>query len=346
MKNKIRGFSRILVVVLVFVGILVAGGLFYAIPKMQKQTGPKSDKVYKVGVLSGLNLFAGIVDSFQAELKDMGYVEGKNIVYDVQKTNFEPDKEKQILDKFVDDKVDLIFGFNTEVAMAAKQATQGTQIPVIFANALVEGNNLIDSVQAPGGNITGVQYPNKDIAVKRLEVLHEVVPQAKRIWLPFQQGYPTVGPELEAIRPEAKKLGVEVIEFPSKDLTTLEAELVRRSKLDDMGFDAVLLIPESLSTTKAAFEIIARYTKNQKIPIGGSSVGTESYGTVFAVTINNEEIGKLAAGLADKVLGGKKAGTIPIVSPEQYLILYYKNAQQLGISFNEGLMSRANEIIR
>jgi putative ABC transport system substrate-binding protein len=299
-----------------------------------------------VGILSGLNLFAKVADGFKEEMTRLGYVEGENIVYDLQKTNFEPDKEKQIISKFVDDEVDLIFGFNTEVALEAKAATRGTKIPVIFANAFIEGNDLVESVRQPGGNITGVRYPGVDIAAKRLEILHELVPHAKRIWLPYQKDYPAVPPELEVLRPFAASLNLTLIEFPAEDLAQLQAELERRSKLGDLGFDAVLYIPESLSTTKAAFEIIANFTRGPKIPVGGAAIMTQDYGTLFAVTVDNTEIGKLAAHLADKILKGAKAGAIPISSPESVLKINYKVAQELGLTVPEGLLGRADEIIR
>src|SRR4030042_45317 len=88
----------------------------------------QTPKVYHVGILSGLDPLVGIADSFKAKMTELGYIEGKNIVYDVQKTNLEPDKEQQILKKFVDDGVDLIFTFPTEVSLAAKAATNGTEI--------------------------------------------------------------------------------------------------------------------------------------------------------------------------------------------------------------------------
>lgn len=302
-------------------------------------------KVYRVGILSGLNAFANTADSFKEKMTELGYKEGENIVYDVQKTNFEPDKEKQILKKFVADKVDLIFGFNTEVALEAKAATQGTNIPVVFANAF-QGNNLIESVRAPGGNITGVRYPGTDVSVKRLEILHEMAPQAKRIWLPYQKDYPAVPPELEVVRPAAAALGVTLIEFPADDVAHLQAELEQRSQSGDLGFEAVLLIPESLSTTPAAFEVIAKYTRPLQIPVGGSFIVTEDYGTLFTVTIKNVEVGQQAALLADKIFKGTPAGTIPVVTPQLFLRINYKVAQQLGLTVPDGLLNQADEVIR
>ncbi|MBN2562450.1 MAG: ABC transporter substrate-binding protein [Phycisphaerae bacterium] len=318
----------------------------FAVALLSIGCGEEKHRAYRVGILSGLNLFADVAESFKEEMTRLGYVEGKNIVYDLQKTNFEPDKERRILGRFVDDGVDLIFGFNTEVALEAKAATRGTGIPVVFANAFTEGNDLVECVREPGGNITGVRYPGIDIAVKRLEILHELAPHAKRVWLPYQKNYPAVPPELDVVRPAAASLGVALMEFPADSLAHLRAELERRSQSDDIGFDAVLLIPESLSTTKAAFEIIADFTRERRIPVGGSAIVTEDYGTVFAVTVESAEIGRLAAPLADKILRGTDAGTIPVVSPESVLKLNCRVAQELGLHVSEGLLSQASEIIR
>jgi putative tryptophan/tyrosine transport system substrate-binding protein len=306
----------------------------------------KSEKVYHVGILSGLDAFANTAEGFKAKMTQLGYVEGENIVYDLQKTNYEPEKEKQILQKFVEDKVDLIFGFNTEVALAAKEAAKGTGIPIVFANSFLEGSNLVDSIKQPGGDITGVRYPGIDVAVKRLEVMHEIAPQASVFWLPYQKGYPAVSSELEILRPAAKSLNITLIEFASENLTHLQTELETRSKSESLGFDAVLFIPESLSTTKAAFEIVANYTREKKIPVGGSSIVTSDYGTVFAVTINSAQLGEMAAISADKILKGTPAGTIPVTSPETVLKINYKVAQELGLNVSEGLLSRADEIIK
>jgi putative tryptophan/tyrosine transport system substrate-binding protein len=336
--------KKAILLAIILLGGLAIGG--YIGLKGKPSTTSRQKAMYHVGILSGLNLFAGIADSFTKELTTLGYVEGKNITYDLQKTNYEPEKEKQILQKFVNDKVDLILAYNTEAALEAKDAVKGTNIPVVFANAFTEGNNLIQSIRAPGGNITGVRYPNTDVAIKRLEVLHQVAPLAKRIWLPYQKDYPSAAAELAVVRPAAQSLGLTLIEFPSENLAALKAELASRAKNKDIGFDAVLLIPESLSTTKEAFAVIAQYTRAKKIPVGGSSVALDDYGTIFAVTIDNAEIGKLAASLTDKIFRGMSAGSLPVVSPETFLIANVKVASELGITFTETVLNQANKIIR
>jgi putative tryptophan/tyrosine transport system substrate-binding protein len=303
-------------------------------------------KVYRVGILSGLDFFAPTADGFKAKMTELGYIEGQNIVSDLQKTNFDPAVEEQILQKFVADKVDLIFVFPTEASLAAKAATQGTNIPVLFANAFVEGNTLVESVRQPGGNITGVRFPGPDMGVKRLEILHQLAPQAKRIWVPYLQGYPSVPPVLEVLRPAAVALGVTLVEVPASSPAELQADLDARAQSADIGLDAILTIPEPLNVNPDAFAAISKFAVEHKVPIAGAFVSAEGNGIVFANLSDYVEVGELAAPLADKIFKGIPAGTIPVVSPELHLQINYKVAQELGLTVPEGLLSQATEIIR
>ncbi len=131
-------------------------------------------KVYHVGILSGLDIFAQTTDGFKEKMTELGYSEGKNIIYDVQQTNIDIAAYQSILKKFVADKVDLIFVFPTEASQEAKAVIQGTDIPVVFANAFTENTGLIKSVQEPGGNITGVRWAGPDMALKRLEIMRKL----------------------------------------------------------------------------------------------------------------------------------------------------------------------------
>lgn len=303
-------------------------------------------KTYRVGVLSGLNFVADITDGFKTGMTKLGYVEGQNIVYDVQKTDFDMAAYKRILQKFVADKVDLIVVFPTEATIEAKAATKGTNIPVVFTFALIEGMGIVDSVREPGGNITGVRYPGPDVALKRFEVMRQLAPQAKRMLVPYQKGYPIVTPQLEVLRPAAQAAGVTLIEVPADNAAELEAELQARAKAADFGVDAVLLIVEPLVVTPDAFKVIGKFAAEHKAPIGGALISTGEYGTIFGINVNNIKVGEQTAPLADKVFKGIPAGTIPVVSAESFLQIDYKAAQKQGVTVPEGLLSQADEIIR
>jgi len=302
--------------------------------------------VYRVGVLSGLDFVANITDGLKTKMTELGYIEGKNIIYDVQKTNFDMDAYKRILKKFVTDKVDVIFVFPTEASLEAKAATQGTSIPVVFAFAQVEGMGLINSVREPGGNITGVRYPGPDLAVKRFEVMRELAPQARRMLIPYQKGYPIVTSQLEALRPVAAAAGITLVELPANNAAELEAALQTRAKSADVGFDAILFVAEPLAVTPDAFAVMGKFAYERKMPIGGALMEAGGYGSVFGVNVENVAVGKQAAPLIDKILKGTPAGTIPVVSAESYFQINYKVAQDLGIKVPEGLLRQANEVIR
>jgi len=306
----------------------------------------KKPKVYRVGILCGLDYIANIPDSFKSKMTELGYVEGKNIVYDIQRTNFEPAKEEQILKKFVEDKVDLIFTLPTEVSMAAKAATQGTNIPVLFSFANIEDTGLVQSVRQPGGNITGVRYPGPDLAIKRFEIMCELVPSAKRMWIPYQRGYPIVASQLEVLRPAAAAVGVILEEAPADNAAELKTILDARAKSADIGMEAILFLAEPLAVTSDAFAVMGKFAAEHKLPIGGALMLVGDYGSVFGVNVDIINTGKQAAVLADKILRGTQAGTIPVISSESFFEINYKAAQELGLNVSEGLLSRADKIIR
>jgi putative ABC transport system substrate-binding protein len=308
--------------------------------------GATATKVYRVGILSGLDFFANTTDGFKAKMTELGYVEGQNIVYDVQKTNFDMAAYKRILQKFVADKVDLLFVFPTEAALEAKAATQGTNIPVVFANAGIEGVDLVKSVREPGGNITGVRFPGADLVLKRFEIMRELAPQAKRIWIAYQQGYPIVAPELEVLRPAAVAAGVTLVEVPGTSIADVEADLQARAQSADIGLDAMLLLPEPLLATPDTFAVAGKFAVEHKVPIGGTPMLAGDYATAFGITTDNIAVGKLAALLADKILKGTPAGTIPVVSPENVLQINYKAAQAQGLTVSDGLLRQAAQVTR
>lgn len=303
-------------------------------------------KVYRIGVLSGLDFIAGITDGFKAGMADLGYIEGQNISYDVRATNFDMEAYRSILKEFVANDVDLILVFPTEASIEAKIITAGTDIPVVFSFALIEGMNLVDSVREPGGNLTGVRYPGPDIAVKRYDVMRELAPSVSRILVPYQAGYPIVDPQLEAIRSAANEDGVTLIELPAADAADLETALAAHVVDGTADVDAVLLLAEPLGVTAEPFVALAKFAAAHNMPIGGAYMVVNGYEALFGINVDVTATGRQAAPLADKILKGTPAGTIPVASADTFLQLSYREAQRLGLDVPEGLLSQANEIIR
>lgn len=332
--SSLRQFKRtkvyLILILLIAVGLLVNG------------CGKK--KVYRVGILCGLDYLEVVAEGFKQKMTELGYIEGKNIIYDVQKVKSYMEDIDRISKQFVADKVDLIFCFPTEAALGAKKATAGTTIPVVFAVTNIEKTDLIKSIREPGGNITGVRYPGPDLAIKRFEIMQQLAPQAKRYLIPYHPDLPVCYPQLEILRPAAKNAGITLIEAPVRNAQEIEAFLKQRDEVPD--FDAILSIAETISVTPEPFLVMNKFTVKHRIPMGGALMEVDGYSSIFGVNIKDSQSGVNAAILADKILKGTKAGTIPVVSDESYFEINYKEAQKLGLNVSESLLVQANRVIR
>jgi putative ABC transport system substrate-binding protein len=320
--------------------------LLVAVSVFSGGCGKKPQKVYRIGIVSGVDAFVSIADGFKAKMAELGYIEGKNIVYDFHKLNADPAGYDRVCQKFVDDKVDLIFAFPTEPALAAKTAVKGTNIPVVFAHAGLEGSHLVNSIPQPGGNITGTRFPGPDMVVKRFEFLLELAPYAKRLYMPYDKNYPNCAPAMKMLRPVASSKGVTLVELPVTNLAEIQADIETRVKSADIGVDAILLLPEILTQTPDGWAIISKFAAEHKLPLVGSSAVTAERGSIFSYNVDNLETGGLAATIVDKILKGAPAGTIMVVTPPSHLRINYKVAKELGLTVPEGLLNRADEIIR
>ena len=306
----------------------------------------KAPKTYRVGILSGLDFFLETETGFRQKLSELGYKEGTDIVYELHRTNFDPDAEREVLQRYRDQKVDLIFAFPTEVALQAKQVAWGSGIPVVFANAIVEGADIVENIREPGGNVTGVRFPGPDIAVKRLEILRTILPHATRILVPYQQGYPTIESQLEMLRPVAENVGITFTFVAAQHAEDLNNQLAALSDGGNAPVQAILIIPEPLLVSNEGFAVISAFAARHKIPIGGAlSIGDERV-SLFGVAIDNAAVGRQAAVLADKIFHGVPAGTIPVVSAETYIQVDVVAARQFGVEIPSGLLKQADAILR
>jgi putative ABC transport system substrate-binding protein len=305
----------------------------------------KKPKVYRVGILIGLDFASVTADGFKAGMAELGYVEGENIVYDVVSANFDTGAYESVVQKFVAEKVDLIFVFPTEACLSAKAGTQGTDIPVVFALAIIEDTGLVESVRKPGGNLTGVRYPGPDIALQRFEIMREIAPRARRIWLPYQRNYGNIAEQLKILYSAAEAQGVTLIEAPADNAAEIEANLQVYAQSDVVDIDFILLLVEPLVVTHDATAVVGKFAAEHKIPIGGMLL-TGGHRSVFELNVNLGNDGRDAASLADKILKGTPAGTIPVVSAERFLRIDYTAAQQFGLTVPDGLLHMATQIVR
>lgn len=332
--NKVRSAWKLLLLIIV-ASLLMSGC-----------TSAPQNKVYRVGIMTSNTAFAAITDGFKARMTELGYIEGQNINYIVQTANADAEDRQRQAKKLADDKVDLIFVSGSPDSLAAQAATQGTNVPVVFAYGQLEGTSLVKNVREPGGNLTGVRYPGPEMISRRLEVLLKMVPQIKRLWIGYNKNGPNTPTTLAAVRPAASALGITLIEVPATKMEDLKTDLEARSQLADLGFDAILTMPDEFNTSAANFEVLVKFATDHHLPLAGGLDSQAKQGALFINGTDFKNVGALAAPLADKVLKGTSVGTIPVVTPEQTLVINYKVAQELGLTVPEGLLKQATEIIR
>ncbi|KPJ73269.1 hypothetical protein AMJ48_02285 [Parcubacteria bacterium DG_74_1] len=332
--SKLKLLIGLLVIVLVAIGIY-----FLSVQKAEEE------KMYRIGVLwTGGDFFNDLFAAFKEEMTGLGYIEGQNIAYDVYEAP-EPVGNEEIVQGYVDDEVNLIFSFATEATIDAKKVAAGTGIPVVFTCTFIEGTHLVDSVSSPGDDITGVRYPTTESAVGRLEYLHDIAPQAERVWVPCLKDYPTVAAQFEAMEPVASSSGITLIPGLFTSPAEVEAYLDECAASADIGMDAIIMLAEPFSITPEVIELVFGFADEHNLPLSSAMVLEGAYGPIVGFHPTNSKMGSLAAPQVDKVLKGIPAGRIPVVTADNDLRINYKTAQKLGLEVPEGLLDRAIEII-
>lgn len=309
--------------------------------------GDDTPDMYRVGVLSGVDAFSSTIDGFQAEMAELGYTEGENIAYDVQAAGGDGEKMKEIAAQFVADEVDLILTTTTGGVKAAKAATADTGIPVVFTIVVDPvGGGVVDDLRQPGGNITGVSRPLSGFLSKRVEILLQIAPHVERLWVPYDPDYSTVGVSLPAVREAAASLGVELIETTVSSPEAVLAEIDRLSAMEDPGFDAIQIMPDTAVQNAESWQAILAFANERGLPIVANVVSQVREGALFTISDDNVETGRVAAPMADKILKGTDPGTIPVAFGDPLLFINHKVAEALGLTVGDGLLRQAYEVIR
>ncbi len=300
-------------------------------------------KVYRIGYIQTavLNEIEHLTEAFEDGLRELGYVEGRNIVFErrfaMGKQELLPDLAAELARLNVDV---IVTGANPVIA-AVKRAT--ATIPVVMAVSRDPvGSGFIASLARPGGNITGLTNdPTPEILGKNLELLKEAVPKASRVallWNPLPPGAETYRKEVESA---ARKLGVslQVVEVRGRDEFEGAFAAMTRERAD-----AVVVLPDPIFFT-ARIQIVALTTKHRLptmypqrefVEIGGLM----SYGSNVASQFRR------AAVYVDKILKGAKPGDIPVEQATKLdLVINLKTAQALGIKIPQSLLLRADRVI-
>jgi putative tryptophan/tyrosine transport system substrate-binding protein len=274
-------------------------------------------------------------------LRELGYVEGKNIAFETRYTEGKRNRFPDLADELVRLKVDVLLASSTNEALAFKSATR--IIPIVFTGSgdpVAAG--LVDSLARPGGNLTGFTTIGAVLTGKRLELLKETIPKLSRVAVLWDPRDPNTEQQWKESQLAARELG---LQLHSVEVTTAD-KLESAFKEATKAHSAALTVTETPLTTSNQKQIADLAAKNRLPAIYSRRDFVES-GGLMSYGPDRTEVFRRVASMIDKILKGTKPADIPVEQPTKFeLVINLKTAKGLGLTIPPIVMMRAEKVIK
>lgn len=298
-------------------------------------------KIQRIGVIHEGGPYEAVLQGMLAGLTDAGLVEGKHFLLHVRDTKGSLRDVEGAAKQLISERVDLLFTVTTSVTIAAKKATR--DIPIIFyAGSDPVRFGLVKSYGKPGDRLTGVHQPSFDLVPKRLEILKQILPHARRVISFYNPDNALATKSLAEARDAAARLGLEIVERPVRSVEDVVAG-VRGLRAGDV--DAYFQVNDA--TVFSATPRIVDLARERKLPLMVNDLNTLQAGVLAAYGVNYFEVGRFAAKHVQRVLSGAKPQDLPVeIYDKVQLGLNLRVARELGITVPQPLILRADHVIR
>jgi putative ABC transport system substrate-binding protein len=315
---------------------MLALACFTAPPPTEAQLASKPPRV---GVLLlGTPDTDPVLPSFRTGLRELGYVEGKDVVLEYRFAEGNPDRLPGLARELVNAKPDMVFAFGGDVAPFARTATSTIPIVMVVSVDPVQAG-LVASLARPGGNITGVTFVSSDLAAKRLQLLKEMAPAVSRIGVLWNPDH--VDPEYRETQAAGRALGVEVHSLEVRQPADFERAFRTAATA---RVEAVVVVSSRLMSLNR--QLIADLATRQRILFVGGWGAWAQLGALFSYGPDLDVIVRHSASYVARVLKGARPAEIPVEQPTKFdLILNLKTAKAYGVTVPPGILARAEKII-
>jgi putative ABC transport system substrate-binding protein len=316
-----------------------AGTALFAWPLIAR--AQQQAKIARVGVLGfGALPSAARTEAFRAGLRDLGYVEGKNLIIEFRWPGT-AEQMHEAAAELVRMKVDLIFASSSAEVEPARRAT--STIPIVFAtHADPVGVGHVSSLARPGGNVTGLAAMDPDITPKRMEILKQTVPRATRFGVLWATTSPSYRPFLKAAEDARGKLGVQLLTVGVSSVADYDGAFARMVQ----GRVDAVLVHSSALTVRDNPQRLAELALKHRLPTiflfreNVMAGGLMSYGPDLI------DLWRRGAVYIDKILKGAKPAELPVEQASKYqLVINLKTARAIGLTIPPSIVARADEII-
>jgi putative tryptophan/tyrosine transport system substrate-binding protein len=321
--------SILVVVVLLAVGVIA-----------EAQQPKKVPRIGYLAVASASTIPAR-TEAFRQGLRELGYVEGKNIVIEYRSAEGKPDRLPAVAAELARLKVDVIVTTGPSVTRAAKEAT--STIPIVMTNDNDPvGNRFVASLARPGGNITGLATLSPELSGKRLELLKETVPRLSRVAVLGTSTVPGYAQALRETELAARAFKVKLQNLDVLDPKDIETAFRAASK---EHADAVLVLTGLIFNNQRT-QVVDLAVKNRLPAIYINTVFVED-GGLMSYGVSQNDLARRAAKYVDKILKGAKPADLPVEQPKNFeFIINLKAAKQIARTIPPNVLARADRVIR
>jgi putative ABC transport system substrate-binding protein len=279
-------------------------------------------------------------NAFRQGLRDLGYIEGENIVIERTNAGGKLDRLPDAAAELVRLKVDVIVTTGSTAVFAAKQAT--STIPIVMTTGDPLATGIITSLARPGGNITGLTNVAIELTGKRLELLKEAVPKLTRVGVLLNPADPSSAGSLKETKVAAQELGIQVHSLEVRSPGDFDTAIKTAS---GGRVNALIILQNALINAHRA-PVIELATKNRLPTMFGEAAQVEA-GGLMSYAPNSADLFRRAATYVDKILKGIKPADLPVEQPMKFeFIINLKAAKQIGLTIPPDVLARADKVIR
>jgi ABC-type uncharacterized transport system substrate-binding protein len=304
-----------------------------------QQTG----RTVTIGYLgnSSPTLEANLVDAFREGLRQLGYVEGQNLVITYQWAEGHQERHAVLARELVRLQPDILLTAGTPGPLAAKHATQSIPIVTAIAGDPVAAG-LVASLAQPGGNVTGLSTLAAELEGKRLELFKQAVPQLSRVVALLNPANPFTTIAWQAMQPAALALGVQLQPVEVQHPQDLDRAL---ATLTEARPDGLIIVPDRFLLTYRAS--IVRFMAEHRLPGMFPFREFVQDGALLAYGPDYTDMYRRAATYVAKIVQGAKPADLPMEQPTKFdLVINLKTAQALGLTIPPTLLFQAHEVIK
>lgn len=300
-------------------------------------------KIPQVGFLIASNpsVNASRVAAFHKGLRELGYIEGKNITLYYRYAEGQLERLPKLAAELVSRNVEVIVTAGPADTRAAKKATSTIPIVMSFDNDPI-GNGFVASLARPGGNITGLSTLAPELSGKQLELLKEIIPNLSRAAVFGNSTNPGDAFELRELESAAATLKVRLDKMDLLDRKDIEPAFRAARKAHD---EAVLVLGSPVINSQR--KQVADLAIKSRLPTIYYTLEMVEGGGLMAYGVNRNDLSRRAAAYVDKILKGAKPSDLPVEQPTKFeLLINLKTAQQIGLTIPPNVLARADRVIR